>query len=186
MYYSDFDSTSQTAAVLPFDHIFPNLDIPAGQAPAVLYLARLSKSEGDLLSYLKDHASRTEDFRFIVRYRPDAGRDREAVRTPNSLKGYGVEMVLKRTDYLTIDDRQLDGSGAGKSIRTVSLDLDLTSPLSADQQHVFSVNSSSQDNESRYSGVFGQDPWADLAANPVRPTELTGEVVPKSLRNKVF
>jgi UDP-glucose:glycoprotein glucosyltransferase len=104
MYYSDFDSTSQTA-VLPFDHIFPDRDIAAGQTPAVLYLARLSKSEGDLLSYLKDHASRTEDFRFIVRYRPDSGRDREAVGTPNSLKGYGVEMVLKKTDYLTVDDR---------------------------------------------------------------------------------
>lgn len=121
----DSDSDSHTA-VLPFDHIFPNQNIPVGQTPAVLYLARLSKSEGDLLSYLKDHASRTEDFRFIVRYRPDSERERDVVRAPNSLKGYGVEMVLKRTDYLTIDDRQLDGSGTGELARPASHNSDLT------------------------------------------------------------
>jgi UDP-glucose:glycoprotein glucosyltransferase len=38
-------------------------------------------------------------------------------RRKNSLKGYGVEMVLKRTDYLAVDDRDTGSSvgvGAGQ------------------------------------------------------------------------
>jgi UDP-glucose:glycoprotein glucosyltransferase len=72
----------------------------------VLYLAGLSKTEGDLLAYLKSHAAQTEDFRFIVRYRPSLATYQHQAPAKNSLKGYGVEMVLKKTDYLTVDDRE--------------------------------------------------------------------------------
>ena len=104
------------APVLPFDHIFPVPSIPASQTPAILYLAGLSKSEGDLFSYLRYHAARTEGFRFIVRYRPTRRQVGDEVARPNSLKGYGVGMVLKRTDYLTIDDRQSDDYELGESL----------------------------------------------------------------------
>lgn len=71
-------------------------------------------------------------FDIIVRYRPPVARsldsDLEAEaqsrvqvqdvnRRKNSLKGYGVEMVLKRTDYLAVDDRDTGSSvgvGAGQ------------------------------------------------------------------------
>lgn len=100
--------------MLPFDHIFPVPSIPTSQTPAVLYLAELSKAEGDLLGYLKYHAARTEDFRFIVRYRPPHRHSDNEVPKPNSLKGYGVGMVLKKTDYLSIDDRPTDGHESGE------------------------------------------------------------------------
>jgi hypothetical protein len=66
------------------------------------------------------HAKATNDnsFKIIVRYRPmppvtsqspmgqEEGQGVQDVnRRKNSLKGYGVEMVLKRTDYLAVDDR---------------------------------------------------------------------------------
>jgi UDP-glucose:glycoprotein glucosyltransferase len=74
-------------------------------------------------------------FDIIVRYRPPVARtldsDSDSVkaqeesrlqvqdvnRRKNSLKGYGVEMVLKRTDYLAVDDRDTGSSpgvGAGQ------------------------------------------------------------------------
>lgn len=74
-------------------------------------------------------------FDIIVRYRPPVARtldsDSDSVkaqeesrlqvqdvnRRKNSLKGYGVEMVLKRTDYLAVDDRDTGisvGVGAGQ------------------------------------------------------------------------
>ena len=56
------------------------------------------------------HAKADETFEVIVRYRPVQSSttqedERDANRRKNSLKGYGVEMVLKRTDYLAVDDR---------------------------------------------------------------------------------
>lgn len=98
--------------VLPFDHIFPSRDIPASHSPAILYLAELSKTEGDLVAYLKSHAAQTENFRFIVRYRPPLAKKDDRVKARNSLKGYGVEMVLKKTDYLTVDDRETEKSSS--------------------------------------------------------------------------
>lgn len=98
--------------MLPFDHIFPSSDIPASNAPAILYLAGLSKTEGDLVAYLKTHAAQTENFRFIVRYRPSLSKMDDRVKSRNSLKGYGVEMVLKKTDYLTVDDRETEKSSS--------------------------------------------------------------------------
>jgi UDP-glucose:glycoprotein glucosyltransferase len=78
----------------------------------VLYLAGLSKTEGDLVAYLRSHAAQTENFRFIVRYRPSLAKKQDHFAARNSLKGYGVEMVLKKTDYLTVDDRQTEQSSS--------------------------------------------------------------------------
>jgi UDP-glucose:glycoprotein glucosyltransferase len=33
------------------------------------------------------------------------------------LSGYGVEMALKKTDYLVVDDRQTSARGAGEEYR---------------------------------------------------------------------
>lgn len=70
-------------------------------------------------------------FDIIVRYKPTVARSlnsdsdlsraqaqvQDVNRRKNSLKGYGVEMVLKRTDYLAVDDRDTGSSvgvGAGQ------------------------------------------------------------------------
>ncbi|KAJ9120827.1 hypothetical protein QFC22_002761 [Naganishia vaughanmartiniae] len=142
--------------ILPFDHIFPSTHIPASYPPAILYLADLSRAEGDLFAYLKNHAVQDENFRFIVRYRPALSRDTEdgSAVSRNSLKGYGVEMVLKRTDYLTVDDRE-------------------TADVGSDQQQVYVFSNNTVTNkQNRYAEIFGDDPWADLAANPLRPSEI--------------
>ncbi|KAJ9095762.1 hypothetical protein QFC19_007475 [Naganishia cerealis] len=141
-------------SVLPFDHIFPSRDIPASYPPAILYLADLSKVEGDLLAYLKNHAAQDENFRFIVRYRRSLYED-NATLNRNSLKGYGVEMVLKETDYLTVDDRE-------------------TGAANDNQQQVYFVSNNTVTNkQNRYAEIFGHNPWADLATNPLRPAEIT-------------
>ncbi|KAJ9105313.1 hypothetical protein QFC21_001681 [Naganishia friedmannii] len=140
--------------ILPFDHIFPSEYLPTAYPPAILYLAGLSKPEGDLLAYLRKHAAQDENFRFVVRYRPSLAPDGDPALGRNSLKGYGVEMVLKRTDYLTVDDRETD--------------------VGNDQQEVYVLSNNTVTNKrNRYAGIFGDDPWADLAANPLRPSEIT-------------
>lgn len=75
-------------------------------------------------------------FDIIVRYRPPVARTldpdsdsakaqeesrvqlQDVNRRKNSLKGYGVEMVLKRTDYLAVDDRDT-GSSVGVGVGQV-------------------------------------------------------------------
>jgi UDP-glucose:glycoprotein glucosyltransferase len=114
---------------------------------AILYISDLSPAQADLYEYLmrrrtkavsnKDNDNGNENgdeglFDIIVRYRPpvvrslDSDLEAEAQsrvqvqdvnRRKNSLKGYGVEMVLKRTDYLAVDDRDTGSSpgvGAGQ------------------------------------------------------------------------
>ena len=112
---------------------------------AILYISDLSPAQADLYEYLmrcrnkafnnNDNGNGSRDeglFDVIVRYRPPVVRsldsDLEAEtqsrvqvqdvnRRKNSLKGYGVEMVLKRTDYLAVDDRDTGSSpgvGAGQ------------------------------------------------------------------------
>jgi len=100
--------------LLPFDHVYPHNNRP--QSSAILYISTLSAAQADLYEYLSTHAANDESFSFIVRYRTPPGlqsKEDSAVSTQdsqykkNSLKGYGVELVLKRTDYLAVDDRDV-------------------------------------------------------------------------------
>lgn len=133
------------------DHTVKTLDIDrislGNDAPqAVLYLDIESTSSVPLLSYLERHASQYPSFRFIIRYKPSAHHTRVA------LSGYGVELALKRTDYLVVDDR--------------------ASPSS--EQIPFSAPSGQSDT-GPFSKQLGSDPWAELST-PLRPTELAGEL----------
>lgn len=111
---------------------------------AILYISDLSAAQADLYEYLirrRTKASNNNDnengdeglFDIVVRYRPpvvrslDSDLEAEAQsrvqvqdvnRRKNSLKGYGVEMVLKRTDYLAVDDRDT-GSSANVGVAQV-------------------------------------------------------------------
>lgn len=102
--------------LLPFDHIYPQSYISSPHPPAIIYLSDLTSSQADLYEYLMGHAKSDDSFEVIVRYRPVAARIEEVTdinRRRNSLKGYGVEMVLKKTDYLAVDDRDT-GTAEGK------------------------------------------------------------------------
>jgi UDP-glucose:glycoprotein glucosyltransferase len=112
---------------------------------AILYISDLSPAQADLYEYLmrrRTKASNNTDsgnedaaeglFDIIVRYKPPVARTldsesdsvraqaqvQDVNRRKNSLKGYGVEMVLKRTDYLAVDDRDT-GSSVGVGVGQV-------------------------------------------------------------------
>lgn len=80
--------------VLPFDHIVSNSK--SDPANIALYTDRFSGKFAEFHDALKQH-----DISHVIRYRPDTAN----VPVPLYLSGYGVEMALKKTDYLVIDDR---------------------------------------------------------------------------------
>ncbi len=77
---------------------------------AILYLSSFTPQQAELLTTLNTHRFTVEDFEVAVRYFPGAEKGTEKRRAA-SLGGYGVEMVLKRTDYLALDDRETGEQG---------------------------------------------------------------------------
>jgi UDP-glucose:glycoprotein glucosyltransferase len=124
----------------PFDRVSPSLlaDGPA----AVLYYAP-SVAALPLLEYLDEHARSFPTFQYAVRYLPTAANETEAARTP--LTGYGVEMALKKTDYLVVDDRNT-GDNAQKAF-------------------------TAKNTAGPFAKQFGDDPWA-LTATPLTEDEI--------------
>ena len=134
--------------ILPFDHTYSGTHSGRFDSHpsdlAILYISDLSPAQADLYEYLMRRRTKAVSnnpnengdeglFDIIVRYRPPVARsldsDLEAEaqsrvqvqdvnRRKNSLKGYGVEMVLKRTDYLAVDDRDT-GSSANVGVAQV-------------------------------------------------------------------
>ncbi|KAK3695933.1 killer toxin resistant protein [Vermiconidia calcicola] len=99
---------------LPFDRVLGEV---SSERPSVLY--------GDVMSesFRKFHktVSRTAKegkTSYRVRYKPGLS----SVAQPLAVSGYGVELALKRTDYIVIDDRKEgeedDGGADGKSQAT--------------------------------------------------------------------
>lgn len=84
--------------VLPFDRV-----LGSGPAAAVLYTDVISPSFGHFHRSLVEKARRG-DFSYRVRYRRAAGSGSGDRLLPVS--GYGVELALKKTDYIVIDDRE--------------------------------------------------------------------------------
>jgi UDP-glucose:glycoprotein glucosyltransferase len=88
--------------ILSFDHVSASVT-PA--STAIFYFEPQSSASSALLNYLNQHAASDPHFQFIVRYRPPIGRTGDGARY-HSLSGYGAEMVLKKMDYLAVDDRE--------------------------------------------------------------------------------
>ncbi|KAK0610516.1 UDP-glucose:glycoprotein glucosyltransferase-domain-containing protein [Bombardia bombarda] len=91
-------SKSSQTHTLPFDRVFGT-----GSQDVVLYADITSPAFG------KYHEaamaiSRKGDASYRVRYRRSPAHPDEAL----SVSGYGVELALKRTDYIVIDDRDTD------------------------------------------------------------------------------
>ncbi|KAI4193853.1 MAG: hypothetical protein LQ346_003820, partial [Caloplaca aetnensis] len=85
--------------ILPFDRV---LGETAGQSgpPSVLYADITSPLFGQFHQTISSTA-RDGQTSYRVRYRPSA----TTTRHPLTVNGYGVELALKRTDYIVIDDR---------------------------------------------------------------------------------
>lgn len=149
---------SYTADSLPFDHV----SSPAApDAPQAVFYFSPSPTAAPILDYLDRHATLYPSFSFAVRYRPpidmytDQGArkrgDRGERRT--TLSGYGVELALKKTDYLVVDDRATGGPGSSSST---------------------GANNSRQTHSGPFSHVLGEDPWSELST-PLTKMEVRGE-----------
>ncbi|KAL4808818.1 UDP-glucose:glycoprotein glucosyltransferase-domain-containing protein [Aspergillus unguis] len=84
---------------LPFDHILGQNSLP----PAILYADLASPMFRDFHQTLSALAKEGE-ISYRVRYRPP----QHWSPRPLFISGYGVELALKRTDYIVIDDRDAE------------------------------------------------------------------------------
>lgn len=93
----DSAQSSLSAAVknLPFDRV-----LGSGR-DAILYSDPASPSFGAMHNVLVQKA-RSGEVSYRLRYRRASGTDSE----PLAISGYGVELALKKTDYIVIDDRE--------------------------------------------------------------------------------
>lgn len=136
---------------LPFDRISRS----APGAQAILYFDPYLSTEW--LNYLDTHSAVDSDFSYIIRYRPDRFNRTKYGKT--KLAGYGVELALKKTDYLVVDDRETgspneatgDVPEAGRGLEGSS-----------------------------FGELLGEDPWAELAT-PLTKLEILGEHLASTL-----
>jgi UDP-glucose:glycoprotein glucosyltransferase len=87
---------AQDPRELPFDRILGDISLP----PAVLYADISAPMFRDFHETLSGMAKQGQ-ISYRVRYRPP----QHWVSRPLFVSGYGVELALKRTDYIVIDDR---------------------------------------------------------------------------------
>lgn len=76
---------------------------PASKTPSILY-ADLMSPQFRQFHQTVSVTAKSGKSSYRVRYRPSSA----ALRAPLSISGYGVELALKRTDYIVIDDRQAE------------------------------------------------------------------------------
>jgi len=84
---------------LPFDRTL-GVDPEALLSPSVLYADIMSSLFGQFHQTISSTA-RSGQTSYKIRYRPSASQSAK----PLSVNGYGIELALKRTDYIVIDDR---------------------------------------------------------------------------------
>ena len=145
---------SERIPTLQIDHISPgSAEVPP---QAVLYLDTASASAVPLLEYLERHAQEYPSFRYIVRYKPSsASSGKLGSGRDVPLSGYGVELALKKTDYLVVDDRAAPVQKSEGANGAVTKNVE-AGPFDAE---------------------LGADPWSELST-PLRPTEIAGESYP--------
>lgn len=86
---------------LPFDRILGNLTAPQ----SILY-ADISSPTFGLFHKSLSQTAREGKISYRIRHRRALSSD---LSTSLLISGYGVELALKRTDYIVIDDREEDG-----------------------------------------------------------------------------
>ncbi|KAG2188930.1 hypothetical protein INT44_004072 [Umbelopsis vinacea] len=99
----------QDHPVLTFDHILTSSSSEA--ETAILYGDVMSTAFSDLHNILYK-AAQEDKITYIIRYKPGSNVNDTVV-----LSGYGIELALKNTDYLVIDDRDVSAKGETNSIK---------------------------------------------------------------------
>ncbi|KAI9735982.1 MAG: hypothetical protein M1834_001448 [Cirrosporium novae-zelandiae] len=97
---------------LPFDRI---LGSPAAP-PAILYADIMSPMFGEFHSFLRQSALSSE-ISYRLRYRTPSSENEQ----PLYVNGYGVELALKKTDYIVIDDRNVDEAHSEDESKVASI-----------------------------------------------------------------
>jgi len=92
--------------VLPFDHVYnPSSEV---DSVVVLYADIQTETFEVFHQELKKLADEGK-VRYILRYRPAVSSFSSGnQKKPLFVSGYGVELMLKRTDYIVIDDRDVE------------------------------------------------------------------------------
>ncbi|KAK5687608.1 killer toxin resistant protein [Elasticomyces elasticus] len=107
----EYGHTSQELHELPFDRI---LGRHTSDRPSVLYADIGSTSFRQFHKTMRQTAKEGKTS-YRVRYKPAEMPTNE----PLAVSGYGVELALKRTDYIVIDDRKEDEENAENGALTV-------------------------------------------------------------------
>ncbi|GIJ99324.1 hypothetical protein Aspvir_001454 [Aspergillus viridinutans] len=104
---------------LPFDRVLGDISLP----PAILYADIASPMFRDFHHTLSALAKEGQ-VSYRVRYRPP----QHWISRPLFVSGYGVELALKRTDYIVIDDRDAEKRSQKNSGSTGSASVEEESP----------------------------------------------------------
>ncbi|KAK5137202.1 hypothetical protein LTR08_000707 [Meristemomyces frigidus] len=115
---------------LPFDRILGNAE---NGRPSVLY-ADITSAAFRRFHKTTSKTARDGMTSYRVRYRPSNA----TASTPLTVSGYGVELALKRTDYIVIDDRQAeegqnDGTVPGADATLSEAEVSDLRPLSSSE-----------------------------------------------------
>ncbi|KAG0163854.1 hypothetical protein DFQ28_011083 [Apophysomyces sp. BC1034] len=99
-----FEAKEDHTSLLPFDHVLRPKE--KGSAKTVIlytheFSSTFAKFHDSLMSFVEQYS-----ITYIIRYKPSSNKDKQK---PLYLSGYGVELALKNTDYLVIDDRAAEG-----------------------------------------------------------------------------
>jgi UDP-glucose:glycoprotein glucosyltransferase len=125
---------AQDPRELPFDRILGDISLP----PAVLYADISAPMFRDFHETLSGMAKQGQ-ISYRVRYRPP----QHWVSRPLFVSGYGVELALKRTDYIVIDDRAAEklDTETGPDLEVKEDAPDDLRPLSSSEVARLGVNS---------------------------------------------
>ncbi|KAK3622137.1 killer toxin resistant protein [Elasticomyces elasticus] len=107
----EYGQSSQELHELPFDRI---LGRHTSDRPSVLYADIGSTSFRQFHKTMRQTAKEGKTS-YRVRYKPAETPTNE----PLAVSGYGVELALKRTDYIVIDDRKEDEENAENGVLSV-------------------------------------------------------------------
>jgi hypothetical protein len=114
-----------------------------------------------LITHLDERSLDSPAFSYIIRYKPD--RDSSASLGKTRMAGFGVELALKKTDYLVVDDRATGSSSSAEEVD----------------------GSVGEVAAGTFEEILGEDPWAELAT-PLSKFEVMGEHNPGPRANEAY
>ncbi|KAI9888352.1 MAG: hypothetical protein M1814_000559 [Vezdaea aestivalis] len=100
---AEADIVNGVPKTLPLDRTFP---LQKTEITYILYVDVSKPSFGPFFQEVREWTKARPNLSIVIRYQPSrlGGMD----QLPLIVSGYGIEMALKRTDYIVIDDRESD------------------------------------------------------------------------------